>query len=840
MLRQPNASSKLAVLAQLALAVVLFAAPTQAQTLAGYWAFNEGSGTTAADTSGSGNTATLVNGVSWVAGAIGDAVSANGTNQYVTVPAVNLASTNAVTLTAWVNRTYSTSGGHVLFEDSTNYNGSTTGFGVFPDDNSCGGLQAAVHGDVGYVANCYNQPSSGVWHHLAFVFDKSKAGAAEVSFYIDGVLQTATRSLLTSTNTNNFGNNPVFVFSRGGTGEYATGTVDELRIYNSALTGPQIQQVYTATLASLAVTPVNPTIAAGTPQQFTAMATYSDGSQQNLTNFVSWSSTTPGVATINGTGLATGLSVGTTTIQAASGAINNSTTLTVTAGVTLVSIAVTPVNPSISVGTPQQFAATGTYSDGSRPDLTTSATWSSTSPGVATINSGGLAMGVSVGTTTIQASLGSVNGSTTLTVTVGQVSGLAGYWAFNEGSGTTAADSSGSGNTATLVNGVSSVAGQIGDAVSANGTNQYVNVPTVNLSGTNAVTLTAWVKRTYSTSGGPVLFEATTNYNNSTTGFGVFPDDSSCGGVQAAVHGNVGYVANCYNQPSSGVWHHLAFVFDKSQTGASEVKFYLDGVLQTATRSLATSTNTNNFGSNPIYVFSRGGTQSYAAGTVDELRLYSSALTGTQIQQVYSATLSSLAVTPVNPTIAAGTPQQFTAMATYSDGSLQNLTNFVNWTSSSPGVATINGTGLATGVSPGTTTIQAASGAINGSTGLTVTTGVTLVSIAVTPVNPTISVGSPQQFAATGTYSDGSHQDLTSSATWNSTSPGVATINSAGLATAVGVGSTTIQATFGSINGSTTLTVTAAQVSGLAGYWAFNEGSGTTPPTLQVAAIPPL
>ncbi len=93
---------------------------------------------------------------------------------------------------------------------------------------------------------------------MAFVFDKSKAGAAEVSFYIDGVLQTATRSLLTSTNTNNFGNNPVFVFSRGGTGEYAAGTVNELRL-QQRLTGPQIQQVYTATLASLAVTPVNPT-----------------------------------------------------------------------------------------------------------------------------------------------------------------------------------------------------------------------------------------------------------------------------------------------------------------------------------------------------------------------------------------------------------------------------------------------------------------------------------------------------------------------------------------------------------------------------------------------------
>ncbi len=474
------------------------------------------------------------------------------------------------------------------------------------------------------------------------------------------------------------------------------------------------------------------------------------------------------------------------------------------------SIAVTPVNPTISVGSPQQFAATGTYSDGSHQDLTSSATWNSTSPGVATINSAGLATAVGVGSTTIQATFGSINGSTTLTVTAAQVSGLAGYWAFNEGSGTTAADSSGSGNTATLVNGVSWVSGKIGTAVSASGTNQYVSIPAVNLSGTNGVTLTAWVNRTYSTSGGHTLFEDTTNYNGSTTGFAVFPDDNSCGGLQAALHGNVGYVANCYNQPSSGAWHHLAFVFDKSKAGAAEVSFYLDGVLQTATRSLLTSTNTNNFGSNPIYVYSRGGTTEYASGIVDELRVYNSALTGTQIQQVYSATLASLAVAPANPSIATGNQQQFTATGTYSDGSLQNLTNFVTWTSTTPGVATINSTGLATGVNTGTTTIQATSGAINGSTGLTVTTGITLVSITVTPVNPSISVGSPQQFAATGNYSDGSHQDLTSTATWTSTSPGVATINGAGLATAVSVGSTTIQATLGAINGSTTLTVTPA------------------------------
>src|SRR5208337_3018436 len=107
----------------------------------------------------------------------------------------------------------------------------------------------------------------------------------------------------------------------------------------------------------------------------------------------------------------------------------------------------------------------------------------------------------------------------------------------------------------------------------------------------------------------------------------------------------------------------------------------------------------------------------------------------------------------------------------------------------------------------GSTTIQASSGSISGSTGLTVTPP-TLVSIAVTPANPSIVNGATQPFTATGTHSDGSQQNLTSSVSWTSTNTGVATISSTGLATAVATGSTTIQATTGLINASTTLTVT--------------------------------
>src|ERR1019366_7671957 len=163
-------------------------------------------------------------------------------------------------------------------------------------------------------------------------------------------------------------------------------------------------------------------------------------------------------------------------------------------------------------------------------------------------------------------------------------------------------------------------------------------------------------------------------------------------------------------------------VFDKSRTGGDEIKFYVDGVLQTVNRSLYASTNANNFGSNPFYLFSRAGATQFNSGTIDDLRIYNSALTAEQIQQLYRHSgLVSIAVTPTNPSIAAGQQQQFTATGTYRDGSHQDLTSSATWSSTAPSVATISSTGLATAVAVGSTTIQATSGSIHGSTGLTVT-----------------------------------------------------------------------------------------------------------------------
>jgi len=181
---------------------------------------------------------------------------------------------------------------------------------------------------------------------------------------------------------------------------------------------------------------------------------------------------------------------------------------------------------------------------------------------------------------------------------------------------------------------------------------------------------------------------------------------------------------------------------------------------------------------------------------------------------ITSATLQSITVTPTNATIARKSTQQFTATGIFSDSSVQVLTTAATWSSSATTVAVIsnasNSKGLATGVGVGSATITARFGGITGSTTLTIVNA-TLQTIVVTPVNPTISVGSRQQFTATGSFTAGVIQDITKSVKWTSTKKNTASVsngfNTRGLAKAVGAGTTNIRATKSGINGETSLTV---------------------------------
>ena len=169
-------------------------------------------------------------------------------------------------------------------------------------------------------------------------------------------------------------------------------------------------------LASISITPTNPSIVLGTIEQFTAMGTYSDNSTKDITRSVNWSSSNKSVATIGNVvmskGKAGSRTVGTTTITAKSGRVSGSTTLTVTP-VTLVSIIVTPPNPSIVLGTIEQFTATGTYSDNNTQNITTSVSWTSSDGSVSTTSntagSNGEATSVAAGATTITATSGNVS-----------------------------------------------------------------------------------------------------------------------------------------------------------------------------------------------------------------------------------------------------------------------------------------------------------------------------------------------------------------------------------------------------------------------------------------------
>jgi hypothetical protein len=171
-------------------------------------------------------------------------------------------------------------------------------------------------------------------------------------------------------------------------------------------------------LVSVRVTPVNPSIESGPgrSQQFTATGATADGVTLDVTNYVTWSSSALAVAFVNLAGLATVNGPGTATIRAVSGAVSDSTTLTVTPPV-LVSIQLS-FNPIfLLTQSPQLFRARGIYSNGTAAALSVdSVVWTSSNPAVAPIEATGLATFLTPGSTVLTATSAGVSASTTLTI----------------------------------------------------------------------------------------------------------------------------------------------------------------------------------------------------------------------------------------------------------------------------------------------------------------------------------------------------------------------------------------------------------------------------------------
>lgn len=538
------------------------------------------------------------------------------------------------------------------------------------------------------------------------------------------------------------------------------------------------------TLERVEISPQNPSaLVVGDFRNFTLTAVYSDNSTQNVTNFAVWSSSATGNATFDSDpGRLRAVSAGgPITLTASYNGFSHTTQISI-AACTLANIAITPVTTNLASpgGDPIAYTATGSYTEPSCPaqDITSSVIWTSSNTAIASISnvdgSRGRATALASGTTNISAEHSSVTSNTaTLTVQSAVLQSLA----------VTPANPS----------------------ISVNQTIQFTSTGTYNYGANQSLTSSAsctWsssdpTKATVSNAMGTRGVVATF----SATGPEGIDIIHTCGSVTNSTK-LVITTATLLSVVVTPVNPNLPIGFTQQFTS---VGIYSDNSTQILTTSgdctwisttPASATISNTAGT-------RGVATPVAAGTTTiRHSCHSGSVVGETHLTVTNATLLGVAVSPINPTIANGTIQQFTAIGTFSDNTTLNLTNQVTWTSLTPANATITNGGLATALNPGTTVIRATHGALQPQTTLTVTNA-TLSSIQVTPVGPVVAIGfgTTQSFTATGNYSDGSTQNITNLVTWTSGSTGVATISNNptthGIATSVSAGITNIQANLG-------------------------------------------
>jgi uncharacterized protein YjdB len=183
-----------------------------------------------------------------------------------------------------------------------------------------------------------------------------------------------------------------------------------------------IRVSFLAPLNSIEVSPQGGQFIVGEQQAFTATAHFQDGSTGDVSSFIRWQSSAPQVASVDETGSAEALAVGTSTITAAYSTYSGTSDFQVVA-VRLDAFAIAPMELTTGIGIAQRPRATGSYSDGSTRDITDLVTWSTNDAQVASVDAhSGVISGVALGSTVIDASVDALVGSVTVDVTANGVS----------------------------------------------------------------------------------------------------------------------------------------------------------------------------------------------------------------------------------------------------------------------------------------------------------------------------------------------------------------------------------------------------------------------------------
>lgn len=194
--------------------------------------FEEGTGTTAFDSSWKGNKGTLTGGPTWRANcARGNCINLAGGSDYVAVAdAASLEITSTITIAAWINPTVINN-----FNTLVEKYDSTHGYYLYaPTD--VGGMR--FYTNTVFVNSTASILKANVWQHIVMTYN-----LANVNFYVNGVAQgtpAKTDAMPAGTNQMNIGTS-----SSVGSQSYF-GQIDDFRIYNRVLTVQEIQDLYNA------------------------------------------------------------------------------------------------------------------------------------------------------------------------------------------------------------------------------------------------------------------------------------------------------------------------------------------------------------------------------------------------------------------------------------------------------------------------------------------------------------------------------------------------------------------------------------------------------------------
>src|SRR5438132_30793 len=227
-----------------------------------YYMFDEGAGSLASDSSGTGNAGSLLGGTTWAAGQLGQALSFDGVSGNVTAATttgLNLSPT--LTLAAWINPSDVSAPYHTIVAKGAFWQ---RGYGM----NLINGKLNFVKVGVTDVTSAIT-PTPGAWQHVAITWN---AATSEVKFYLNGALaQTVINASVVNAPLDS--DNLLVGFWLGG-GSYFAGAMDELRVYNRVLSETGILALYSLTVANDTTPPLISKVVASTFSSSAATITW--------------------------------------------------------------------------------------------------------------------------------------------------------------------------------------------------------------------------------------------------------------------------------------------------------------------------------------------------------------------------------------------------------------------------------------------------------------------------------------------------------------------------------------------------------------------------------------